>query len=893
MKRSYPAAALLVLLCGTTSAQEAVEAPVSASSTTAVEPTLKLAGNRTTTVRYQHYSGLSPAASGFYQSGFTRHETTRLKLSGQALEKVKVEGEIYQNDVDLDNQYSLRLATKHYELFLGEFPATFEGSEFTVFSRQLQGAKLTGNVPLGNEAASRMEFILLGSSPRGEPKYQKFFGADTQGPYQLQSFPVVLGSEQVKVDKVRQVRNVDYEINYITGTLTFKKRIIESRSLVEVFHEARQALYSRALYGGQVGYWMTDYDSISLIAADERDNRNAGVYASYGIPATAHTVLGATLKHDGEFMRIGGEYGRSIYDPDRFAAGMKSGNAFKGEMELERFGLLAGGDFKRVEPEYRTLGNTGLGSDFLGWSAHGGLGLGRFFKAQGRHDQQSVILDGSRDRLKETDAKTELHPKGWPRETYRYYQSGETYEYNYERLEKRHTANISHDFKHLRLDSGYERDDIVFRDGSQPDRVWDAGRAGLGITGVKWLAASLSGELRRGEESSSIIIGSRKFRTVLATANAGFTPHERYYLGGANNWDRTSGQPARNTLRTEAKARPDDRLSAQANYSQETLRMFYVDATHPARTDSYSGLAEIEPVRSVSLVYQPSLRQTMLTGVKPAVNYNRRDGYTAKWSASSYVSAEGSYVNEDYRLLDNNDPALQVLTSQGMGTWNCILRLAPVEAFTSQLGYTDGKGLKSQLNPAVPGLYDKRDTRRQTARVGIRPQLESRLGLDAGYRFERYRQIGSQGPSLALPLYSISPVAQQIAGFSQMTDYTWLHTYEHTVNAGATYQVYRTLIPTVTCSYDLRQDRTGRLGSVETMAVGAGLTFRIRQFRIEGTYRLARSRGGADTSQQAMGGSMDWVPAPQVRWTARAEYGRNDRPVSSNTDITSSLEVSF
>ena len=421
-------------------------------SATPAEPTLRISGNRTTVLRYQHYSGLSPAASGFYQSGFTRHETTRLKVSGQALETVKVEGEIYQSDVDFDNEYRLRLATRNYELLLGEFPASFEGSEFTLYNRQLQGARLTGEIPLSDDPAPKIEFTAIGSSPRGRARYEKFFGTDTQGPYQLAAVPVVLGSEQVLVDKVVQTRNTDYEINYITGMIMFKRRIVEARSLIEVNYEARETLYPRALYGGQIKYQMTDYDALSIIGLDERDRKDRATYdASGGTPATAHSVLGGTYKHDGEFLRYGGEYAHSFYDPDRFESGLDHGGAYKGEAEIERFGVLLGGDFKRMEPRYRAMGNTSLGQDFIGWSGHGGFGIGSALGVRGEHRQQRTILDGSSDRLRTTDAKAEFSPKGWPHEAYRFYQSEETFAANYDRVERRHTADVGHDFKHLVL----------------------------------------------------------------------------------------------------------------------------------------------------------------------------------------------------------------------------------------------------------------------------------------------------------------------------------------------------------------------------------------------------------------------------------------------------------
>jgi len=865
----------------------------SVSSTTQPEPTLKLSGNRTTTLRYQHYSSLAPQATGFFQSGFTRHETTRLKVSGQALETVKIEGELYQSDVDFDNRYSLKLATRNYELFLGEFPASFEGSEFTLFQRSLQGAKLTGEVPLSDNPAPKIDFTAIASSPRGETKYEKFFGTDTQGPYQLGGFPVVLESERILVDKVPQVRNADYEINYITGTITFKKRVVERRSLIEATYEARSTLYPRALYGGQVGYHPTDTDSVSLSAVDERDSKDGLAYATSGVPATAHTVLGTVVNHDGEFLRVGGEYGLSLFDPNEFVSGGEHGNAYKGSFEVERFGVTLGGDVKRIEPRYRTLGNTALGSDFLGWSGHGGLGIGKLLSLTGQHNQQRTILNGSPDRTVSTDAKAAFTPSGWPRESYRYYQSRETFQANFDKVERRHTADISHEMKHLTVGGGYEREELSYPDGSQPGRTWDAGKANLGLKGYSWLTAALNGEMRTGRQTATVYSASSRYQSQLAGVNLGFTPHERYSLTADNHWQRTTGQPDQNTVRTSAKAKPVDQVSTEGSYSQETLQMPFVGVNHAAHTDSYGALVDVQPVRSLSFLYQPTLRETLLSGIRTAPNVNRKDQYTAKWALGSVLSAEGGYSEERYRLRDTTDPGLRVLTRQDSKAWNTSLRLAPVTAFSSDITYTDNITSKAQLNLMSPTFQDTRGTREQTAHVGLKPQLESKLGIDAGYRFSRFFQGGSQGNATSLPAYQISPLGQQITSFSLQNDYRTIHTYEHAVDGGLSYQWNKAFITNGTLAYDLKQDRLHLIPNVETLSVGAGLTFRVKWMKAEGTCRLARSRGRAGTFQQAFSGGLDILPASQIRWTNRVEYTLSRRPSSAATDATSSLEMSF
>jgi hypothetical protein len=113
------------------------------------------------------------------------------------------------------------------------------------------------------------------------------------------------------------------------------------------------------------------------------------------------------------------------------------------------------------------------------------------------------------------------------------------------------------------------------------------------------------------------------------------------------------------------------------------------------------------------------------------------------------------------------------------------------------------------------------------------------------------------------------------------------------VDGGLSYQWNKAFITNGTMAYDLKQDRLHLIPNVETLSVGAGLTFRVKWMKVEGTYRLARSKGGANTLQQAFSGGLDFLPASQIRWTNRVEYTVSRRPASAATDATSSLEMSF
>jgi hypothetical protein len=69
----------------------------------------------------------------------------------------------------------------------------------------------------------------------------EFFGANSVGPYSLIYRPLVEGSEVVTVGAVVQVRNTDYQLNYVSGLLTFA-RPVSTAALIVVDYQYEAAL---------------------------------------------------------------------------------------------------------------------------------------------------------------------------------------------------------------------------------------------------------------------------------------------------------------------------------------------------------------------------------------------------------------------------------------------------------------------------------------------------------------------------------------------------------------------------------------------------------------------------------------------------------------------------
>jgi len=70
---------------------------------------------------------------------------------------------------------------------------------------------------------------------------EEFFGANSVGPYSLIYRPLVEGSEVVTVGTAVQVRNTDYQLNYVSGLLTFA-RPVSTAALIVVDYRYESAL---------------------------------------------------------------------------------------------------------------------------------------------------------------------------------------------------------------------------------------------------------------------------------------------------------------------------------------------------------------------------------------------------------------------------------------------------------------------------------------------------------------------------------------------------------------------------------------------------------------------------------------------------------------------------
>ena len=185
-----------------------------------------------------------------YTAGTTqsREETLRVNISGSTA-GTDIDATLYKTNAigvsqvgENEEKISILLKRASTEAYLGDFTADLTEAEFAKLNKVLSGARVRGDY-------GQWGFSALYSSPKGYSKFSRMYGDGTQGPYKLGYSPVVIDSERIYLDGILQSRGEDYTIDYQAGTISFIKKIINTKSVLNIYYDYRQTVYQHATYG--------------------------------------------------------------------------------------------------------------------------------------------------------------------------------------------------------------------------------------------------------------------------------------------------------------------------------------------------------------------------------------------------------------------------------------------------------------------------------------------------------------------------------------------------------------------------------------------------------------------------------------------------------------------
>ena len=196
-------------------------APTSGDALSKPQNALKINGSHIEQFRNFDVSGGSQQAytSDNYLGSQNRSSNTSMFFNGELpyLRNWFLDGSIFRSQGfgATTTRWRLKYDTDPLKFAVGDLSVNFEGSEFTSFSKSLQGLALDMKLL----KTGSMSFMF--TQTKAAPFNDRLQGNNTAGPYPLQNSPIVDGSETVLVDEQPKSRGRDYTIDYTQGLITF------------------------------------------------------------------------------------------------------------------------------------------------------------------------------------------------------------------------------------------------------------------------------------------------------------------------------------------------------------------------------------------------------------------------------------------------------------------------------------------------------------------------------------------------------------------------------------------------------------------------------------------------------------------------------------------------
>lgn len=198
----------------------------------------------------------------------------------------------------------LRLQSKDMDILYGDYALGFGGNRLSAYQRTLTGARI-------EMGTASHKIIAFGACTKQVKARDSLSGRGINGPYYLTNYPIVDGSEKIRIEMrdqrnsqvftaVEKERGKDYSLDYDTGRLIFDKPVPSFeggiRYYIIVFYEyiPLDAGYKHNIYGFR-GV-INPYHSLKLGTTYVREEQSPFDYCLYGVDGSFSPQKEFTIK---------------------------------------------------------------------------------------------------------------------------------------------------------------------------------------------------------------------------------------------------------------------------------------------------------------------------------------------------------------------------------------------------------------------------------------------------------------------------------------------------------------------------------------------------------------------------------------------------------------------
>jgi hypothetical protein len=804
--------------------------------------------------------------------GLTREEGLRLNIAGKN-DDLKIDANLISTSsagqpqvAQRDDKVSLLIQKGSSEVYLGDFTADLTETEFTRLNKVLSGGRIKSEYGIFGLNA-------LYSSPKGGAKYFKVYGDGTQGPYALQAAPVVIDSERVSVDGVVQKRGDDYNVDYNAGTVTFIKKTIDPKSVLEIYYDFRQTLYEHATYGlrltakpaptVKIGATYLD-DSDSLTGAAEIRASSSGEVAN---PAS-HYVVGVDGTLVSEQLTANGEVAYSKQNLNLLGPGSEeAGKAAKLEVstQLGPFGLTAAA--KRVGADFTPIGDPDPKQAVTALGGTLSFRPGSLFGAQGsysndKYTQSGVIYDNSYKSV-----KAGLTPERLPSLEYNFSEDNQSNDpvtgNAIGRQITRHSAETLYRLGAVSasLKGSTER----WLDRTPSDEATDYRRVNVGLATVGLEKVTFASNVEL--EDRNMPDGTAPYRRTY-NLNLSLAPARSYFFNTSLEYLDDSVQGIKNVTDLSYRAEPNEQLRTDGKYTITTVSETYATTEVVSKqTGSFS--LDLKPVRQVRLryLYKPNFTVIPRTGT---ISYNneQQQGEINLLPTGDLVLG---LLYKTGRLfnMDNYHYDLKANTADTDSALYTI-KLAPLHFLSIELNYQLDNGRSTQLVTAEPAAYLPGQSFTKKFDAVARTSLSERFSFDTRYTYQR----DTQGSGEA---------ANDLADDAS-----------HTASLKGTWNVNDAWSFSLSGAFSRTTNNLSATPLSYTVSPAAGFIYRSGdRVRIDGDASYAKSFQGTATELYDLALKAKYSLSDFVNFTVRLERQISYAPEYKLTDISGNLEINL
>ncbi|MFZ5951264.1 MAG: hypothetical protein ACOYXC_11190, partial [Candidatus Rifleibacteriota bacterium] len=328
---------------------------------------ISISGTKTFEMKKSEVSGdVGHFSTENYDSmpGFHLDQSLHLEIDGNITENSTVHAILDDKD-DEDRRFTVNIDGPVWKFVMGDFPLALEGTEFTLFRKEVRGIMAQGSFH------EKFKSIFLFSQSKGQARREQFRGAGQQQEFRMQGSPVVQNSERVSIDGRLLTRGVDYLVDYEDGLIKFQPHLlpIEVTSWIVIEYEVsdKSLAFSRNLFGTRHIYTRSEGREIALSWLREVDNSTpkSGDTASSTATPMQHDILGADINWKiSPRYSVTGETAVSFLDPNKNSELAPTDKCLTGH--ASKLALKAGGEkydgdltFKRIDKDFKVVGREG------------------------------------------------------------------------------------------------------------------------------------------------------------------------------------------------------------------------------------------------------------------------------------------------------------------------------------------------------------------------------------------------------------------------------------------------------------------------------------------------------------------------------------------------------